>query len=76
MLVEDAQRILRRMLPPSAAETLKERIAKSVRLSLSYGFTGAHDIPSSFLPRSKNSALCLQVEDISHAFRLRAAYRK
>ena len=44
VLIEDAQRILRSIVPAAARESLKDRIRKSVRLSLSYGFTGAHDM--------------------------------
>lgn len=47
VLIEDAQRIIRAILPPSSRESLEERIQKSVRLSLSYGFTGAHDMGTS-----------------------------
>ena len=44
VLIEDAQRILRSIVPAAARESLKDRIRKSVQLSLSYGFTGAHDM--------------------------------
>ncbi len=44
VLIEDAQRILRGIVPAGARESLKDRIGKSIQLSLSYGFTGAHDM--------------------------------
>ena len=44
VLIEDAQRILRSIVPAGARESLKDRIRKSIQLSLSYGFTGAHDM--------------------------------
>ena len=47
ILIENAQALVRNKIPESSREPLKERIQKSVRLALSYGFTGAHDIGTS-----------------------------
>lgn len=47
ILIENAQWIVRDVIPPQQTESLKERIQKSVRLAHSYGFTGTHDIGTS-----------------------------
>jgi predicted amidohydrolase YtcJ len=47
ILIENAQALARRSAPARARESLAERITKSVRLALSYGFTGAHDMGTS-----------------------------
>lgn len=47
ILIENAQWIVRDVMPSTQTETVKERIRKSIQLSLSYGFTGAHDIGTS-----------------------------
>jgi predicted amidohydrolase YtcJ len=47
VLIENAQWIVREVIPPQQTESLKERIRKSVQLALSYGFTGTHDIGTS-----------------------------
>lgn len=43
VVLEDAQALLRTKVP-ARGEPLAESIKKSVRLALSYGFTGAHDM--------------------------------
>jgi predicted amidohydrolase YtcJ len=47
ILLEDAQKIVRQIAPPATREPLTESIRKSIRLALSYGFTGAHDMGTS-----------------------------
>ncbi len=47
ILIENAQWIVREVIPAQQREPLKERIKKSVALAHSYGFTGAHDIGTS-----------------------------
>ena len=47
ILLEDAQKIVHRIAPPATREPLTESIRKSIRLALSYGFTGAHDMGTS-----------------------------
>jgi predicted amidohydrolase YtcJ len=47
VLIENAQALIRGIVPAAAREPLTERIKKSVRLALSYGFTGAHDMGTS-----------------------------
>ena len=47
ILIENAQALVRNKIPQTSREPLKERILKSVRLALSYGFVGAHDMGTS-----------------------------
>jgi predicted amidohydrolase YtcJ len=47
ILIENAQWIVRDVIPPQQTESLKDRIRKSVQLAHSYGFTGTHDIGTS-----------------------------
>ncbi len=44
ILIENAQWIVRDVIPRQQSAPLTERIKQSVDLALSYGFTGAHDI--------------------------------
>jgi hypothetical protein len=44
ILIENSQALIREKIPEANPEPLKDRIKRSVRLALSYGFTGAHDI--------------------------------
>ncbi len=44
ILIENAQWIVRDVIPPQQAESLEDRIRSSARLAHSYGFTGTHDI--------------------------------
>lgn len=47
ILIENAQWIVRDVIPPQQTESLTHRIRKSVALAHSYGFTGTHDIGTS-----------------------------
>ena len=47
ILIENAQWLVRDVIPPRQSEPLKERIKKSIALAHSYGFTGTHDIGTS-----------------------------
>ena len=47
ILIENAQRIVRAVIPAGQREPLTEQIKKSVALAHSYGFTGAHDMGTS-----------------------------
>ena len=47
ILIENAQALVRSRVPASSRVPLTERIRQSVQLSLSFGFTGAHDIGTS-----------------------------
>jgi predicted amidohydrolase YtcJ len=47
VLLENAQALLRERVPSASREPLVESVRKSVRLALSYGFTGAHDMGTS-----------------------------
>ncbi|MFQ5816395.1 MAG: amidohydrolase [Terriglobia bacterium] len=47
ILIENAQALVRNKIPETSREPLKERIKKSIRLALSYGFVGAHDMGTS-----------------------------
>ena len=44
VLIENAQALVRAAVPRAAQAPMEERIGRSVQLSLSYGFTGAHDM--------------------------------
>jgi predicted amidohydrolase YtcJ len=47
ILIENAQWIVREVIPARQQEPLTERIKKSIALAHSYGFTGTHDIGTS-----------------------------
>jgi predicted amidohydrolase YtcJ len=47
VLIENAQALVRSVVPRAARAPMEERIGRSVQLSLSYGFTGAHDMGTS-----------------------------
>ena len=47
ILIENAQWLVRNVIPPQQQESLKESIRKSIQLAHSYGFTGAHDMGTS-----------------------------
>jgi hypothetical protein len=47
IFIENAQALIRAKVPVRESGSLKERIAKSVQLALSYGLTGAHDMGTS-----------------------------
>ena len=47
ILIENAQWLVRDVIPPRQSEPLRERIKKSIALAHSYGFTGTHDIGTS-----------------------------
>ncbi len=47
ILIENAQWLVRGVIPAGRQETLQESIGKSIRLAHSYGFTGAHDMGTS-----------------------------
>lgn len=47
ILIENAQWIVRDVIPADQGQPLVERIQRSVALAHSYGFTGAHDIGTS-----------------------------
>jgi predicted amidohydrolase YtcJ len=47
IFIENAQALVRGKVPPQAGGSLKDRIKAGVRLALSYGFTGAHDMGTS-----------------------------
>jgi predicted amidohydrolase YtcJ len=44
IFIENAQALVREKVPAQAGGSLKDRIKASVKLALSYGFTGAHDM--------------------------------
>ena len=47
ILIENAQWLVRDVIPARQTETLSESIKKSIKLAHSYGFTGAHDMGTS-----------------------------